>query len=267
MSAPDSASLISGGNWNWLNVANAPVTLNEALTGLNADDDGMANPDAGTVVEVVFNSGVVNGTGADLVILDAQFDIGFYLISCDYDGFVASTVADHSSGLNVASTGYYFQFAGPYSADITGVEVDLSNMSVPAGATVNAVRFTCVNTGCDPIGLCRLGSGGPTLAVTNLVAGSQASLSVTGATPNGLVAYAYSLTGAGPTALPNSLCPALTLSLSNPIHRIGSISADASGAATLSQTVPPNAALLQINLQALDLTTCEVTNVVTAFIQ
>ena len=89
---------------------------------------------------------------------------------------------------------------------------------------------------------------------------------VTGATPGAFVAFAYSLTGIGPTPVP-SFCTGLIINLSNPIKRLGSLTANANGEVTFTQNVPGSAALLQINVQALDFTSCLTSNVVTAFIQ
>ncbi len=107
----------------------------------------------------------------------------------------------------------------------------------------------------------------PVLAVNNLVAGSQADLDVAHATPGGPVVYAYSLTGTGPTPLGYTFCNgAVVLSLLPPLELIGVATANSIGNATFTQTVP-NAQFLQVNIQALDYTTCIPTNVVTDTIQ
>jgi hypothetical protein len=106
----------------------------------------------------------------------------------------------------------------------------------------------------------------PILTVTNLVAGQQASLDVTSATPNGIVAFAYSLTGTGPTILPSLLCRGIRLSLSQPIRRIGSATANGLGEATIVHGVPVVPGL-QVHVQALDFSTCMTSNVVTEFVQ
>lgn len=107
----------------------------------------------------------------------------------------------------------------------------------------------------------------PVLVVNNLVAGAQADLDVTQATPGGAVVYGYSLAGTGPTPLGYTFCNgAVVLSLTAPIELIGVATANSLGEATFSKTVP-NAAFLQVNIQALDFSTCIPTNVVTDTIQ
>ena len=106
----------------------------------------------------------------------------------------------------------------------------------------------------------------PILTVTNLVAGQQATLDVTLATPNGTVAFAYSLSGAGPTMVPSLLCPGISIGLSQPIKRIGSTTADAAGHASFVQGVP-NVPGLQVHVQALNFGNCLLSNVVTEFVQ
>lgn len=75
--------------------------------------------------------------------------------------------------------------------------------------------------------------GGFSISVQNLVVGQTATLQASGATVNGDVLSAYSLTGAGPTQ--TSLGPVL---LSQPIRQLPTMNADASGNASYSQTLP-----------------------------
>jgi hypothetical protein len=109
-------------------------------------------------------------------------------------------------------------------------------------------------------------SPAPILTVNNLVAGQQATLDVTLATPKGTVAFAYSLTGTGPTTLASLRCNGITLNLSQPIRRIGSAKANSAGDATFFQ-MTPNAPGLQVYVQALDFGSCTPSNVVTAVVQ
>ena len=64
VNAPDSASQISGAfdPNSWLNVVNAPVTVDEAFSGESILDEGFANSAPGLTFEVVFNNGVINSS-------------------------------------------------------------------------------------------------------------------------------------------------------------------------------------------------------------
>lgn len=99
------------------------------------------------------------------------------------------------------------------------------------------------------------GSGGFTYAIANLVAGSTATFSVTGATAFGNVIIAYSLTGAGPTVTPFG-----TADMSAPIKTLTTMSADAAGAASFSPVVPGGVAGVTLYTQCLDVTAGALSN-------
>ncbi|MEW6303553.1 MAG: PEP-CTERM sorting domain-containing protein [Verrucomicrobiota bacterium] len=154
---PGSATLISGGggSFQWLNVVNTPVTLNDAFTGFSVVDDGFANADSGTVLEFGFGPGVaVNGPGADLVIFDARYDAGDYALSTSLDNFIQELVYPAAVfAFTGESRSYYYNSGGPYSAQIWAAGVDLSDLGVADGASVSGVRLRTVNSSGDPIGL------------------------------------------------------------------------------------------------------------------
>ncbi|MEM7310325.1 MAG: galactose oxidase-like domain-containing protein [Planctomycetota bacterium] len=106
---------------------------------------------------------------------------------------------------------------------------------------------------------------GPTLTATGLVAGGSATLSVAGATPGGLVAIAYSLTGPGPLQV-GLACGSVQIELGLPVL-LGAPSADPAGDASIPGiAVPPGISGLPIWFDALDLTDCSSTNGVAAVI-
>ncbi|MBL7008785.1 MAG: DNRLRE domain-containing protein [Planctomycetes bacterium] len=104
------------------------------------------------------------------------------------------------------------------------------------------------------------GGGGPVLRVSNLVAGGVASLDVFGATPGGKVQYGYSLTGAGPTAVPGGGCGVIVVDLSLPIKQAGSATADPNGNASRSANVPAGTTGVMVWIQAFDVASCTLTN-------
>jgi hypothetical protein len=76
------------------------------------------------------------------------------------------------------------------------------------------------------------------LSSTDLVSGSEATLSIANATPNETQFIAYSLTGLGSTPVPRL---GVTIDLANP-HLLASGPADGSGSFQVMETVPPAAA-------------------------
>ena len=96
---------------------------------------------------------------------------------------------------------------------------------------------------------------GPQLAVTSLVAGSIATLSITNATPVNNVLLAYSVTGGGP--LPTIFGNVL---LSPPVFLMPVLATDAAGDASLSVGVPPGLTGLPLWFHAYDIFTASLTN-------
>ena len=140
----------------WGNVVNTPVTINEAFSGFSIIDDGFINVGSGEFYEVTFDPPIVNGTGSDIVVFDARYDAGDYTLRTSYDGFSASFVPSSwvDSGVDRS---YYYGGAGPASADVWGVEVDLSDLGVPDSATVSNIRVTVNNGAGDPLGVGAIG--------------------------------------------------------------------------------------------------------------
>lgn len=93
--------------------------------------------------------------------------------------------------------------------------------------------------------------GGPTapvLSTSTLVAGYLASFDVVNCTPNGGVVIGYSTTGGGPTGTPYG-----NASLSPPILQLPHLTADGSGHALYTTTIPAAASGVTVWLQAVDL--------------
>ncbi|HEX9792814.1 MAG TPA: hypothetical protein VGC54_02415 [Planctomycetota bacterium] len=261
---PDAAAQVAGGSgspWGWLNSTNAAVSVNDAFSGAGMVEDGFANSLAGVVVEVFFAGGVTNGPGADVVMLDAQFDSGTYFISADHDGF--GTEATVTPAVNTGEVrAYYYEHnaGGPFTATVYGGELDLSAIGVGAGASVTRIRFRMESSSCDPIGL---GAIVPdfSLTITGPCPGSV-TVDVSGATPSGSVAFATAL-GTGSFVIPGGFpCAGTVLGLSSAgiTHRT-TRTADAAGNISFPATAPAGACG-RLFVQAIDLTTCATTNVV-----
>lgn len=149
-----------------------------------------------------------------------------------------------------------------YSMDVTNGPSVSGSVGILAG-DVHRVEFYVSHTsGGGPIGpflgILRLDNftvlDGPTnlgfeLTASNFVAGGLAQLDVARATPGSLVMLGYSLAGGGPTMTPFGLAD-----LSPPIRTLPPLTADAGGSASMSSTLPPNSAGLNIWLQAYDVT-------------
>ncbi len=114
-------------------------------------------------------------------------------------------------------------------------------------------------------------SPSPVLSVITLTAGAPALISVDYVTPGSLVALAFSRAGTGPTSYLSATCGwAFSLSLSNPIGQLGvatAINLQNIGVAGFTPFVPVAAAGMQVHFQALAFDTCELTNVVSTFVQ
>jgi len=159
-SAPTSASMFSGttsGYINgWLNTANAPITVNDALSGPNILDAGIANL-YNSSFQLTFGSGsVLNNAGDDLVLFDARYDPGYYAISSSYDGFSNKLSILPSAFISTGESRSYYLEGYPIqtSATIFGAAIDLSLLGIPDGADVTDFRIWSLNgTGSDLIGM------------------------------------------------------------------------------------------------------------------
>lgn len=268
LTPPDSATLLSGGGGStgWLNVVNGFISISDAMSSNPIESAGYANLDMGTQIEVTFAGGVTNGPGPDLVMLDAQFDWGLYTISSDYDGFVATTQVDALAGtLATVSTLYYELNPGPWTPNVLGMEVDLTNLGVPAGSSVNSLRFLCSNAACDPISLAKIGSSF-TLEVSALAAGTTGTFTATGGTPSGSIGIGYSLAGNGPTFMNTGACGFMDVALTPPIGVLAILAADINGDIGYAVTVPAGASGLTAHFQALDFGSCTLSNGVTVVV-
>jgi hypothetical protein len=160
VTAPVSAQLVSGGDgpfFNWLNVANAPVTVEEAFSGHGILNDGYANFSTDTVVELAYGQGVLrNGPGDDLVLFDGRFDANSFGVTTSFDGFSSELSLFAGAFVNTGLTrSYYFGgLAQPYGAEIWGVVFDLSALGVPEGGLVDSIRVRGLeDNGGDLIGV------------------------------------------------------------------------------------------------------------------
>ncbi len=91
------------------------------------------------------------------------------------------------------------------------------------------------------------------------VAGETGTILIGGATIGGQVALAYSLNGPGPTSVNTGVCGLITVDLSNPIRLVGYYST-IGGSVNVPVNIPANAGGITIWIQALDVSTCELTN-------
>lgn len=261
---PGSAVVVNGGGglWGWINVVNSSLSFTQAMIQSPIEDAGFVNADIGTTLDFVHVPGVVNGPGADLVLFDAQFDTGQYRVSTNYDGFTASILADTLFGTYATTRPYYYEFgsAVPVNADVVGMEIDLTDLGVPDGEIVIGFRLVCENPGCDPISLAKIDRFA--LGVPQLQAGTSATLELSGATKSGTVGIGFSLTGTGPTTVNAGPCGNISVDLSAPVQVLAVNSADSSGNFYYTGNVPPTASGATVHLQALDLSTCALSNVV-----
>ena len=91
--------------------------------------------------------------------------------------------------------------------------------------------------------------GNPVLTVRDLIAGKTTTLDVNNGNAGDLVLVAYSLTGPCPTSTPLG-----TVALSPPIQKFPTLTADATGLASLQKTVPNGTASLAVWFHAANVT-------------
>lgn len=156
VATPSAASLVFGGGgpqFNWLNIVNTPVTVNEAFTGFGLVDDGYANAEAGAAMLLSFAPGTLrNNAGPDLVLFDADNNLNVYLVSTSADGFSHQNVASATTNTGVTRN-YFLGGAGPSSYDLYATTIDLSSFGIPAGQDVAQVRLFCEGPSNDLLGL------------------------------------------------------------------------------------------------------------------
>ena len=152
--------------------------------------------------------------------------------------------------------------SGPPVFPPMSFSVTFDNAFVTAnGVNGNVYDYFCsVHLSLGMVGSVEVLTGRPTLTVNNLVGGGTASLVTTGATPGGSVGVAFSTAGGGPTMLNAGPCGMVTVGLSNPITVAGVVPADAGGTATVTANVPAIATGVTVWFQALDLSSCVLSN-------
>lgn len=255
------------------------LTANDALTGL-ADPEAWANignlapclvPFAGlynlemgmipgsTNYHNVRNSMVLGIDGSNMSGMNVDFqgyDAGEELN--DIDGIWVST-----DGIEWYSVSTAWNVLIPLDSIWTAI-TDLDLTGTPVDTTGNfylmfAQEDNFPYNDLDGVGIDDINVDGTGVAfnytITNLVAGSTATFSVSGGTAFGSVALAYSVTGAGPTTTPYGV-----LDLSAPINVLAILTADVNGDANLSPIVPGGLTGVTLYSQGVDLTSGLLTN-------
>ena len=140
------------------------------------------------------------------------------------------------------------------AADLFGWRVSLSGDTALVGAILDDDAGTASGSAyvLSVSGPCLTGPTPGMVAVVN-------TLTLSNATPGGLVGVGFSLTpGSTPVG---AFCPGLTVDLANPTV-IGLMTADGSGNASFSGFVPASLSGTTAFLQGVDIPACEVTNLV-----
>lgn len=158
--APVQASLLAGGGsfWDWLNIVDVPLTVDEAFTGFSIIDDGYGNAEAGTTVEVIFEAGALvnHAGGPDLVFFEGQFTPGTGMYALTVDGFEGVLILG-TGGLPFIDSGvdrsYFYGFNHQLStADVFGAEIDLDFFGVTVGDFVTTLRIEVLTDFRAPLG-------------------------------------------------------------------------------------------------------------------
>jgi hypothetical protein len=168
LSAPTSATFQTGNPIaaiNWINVNNVNISISDAFSGMSVINDGLGNIPSNSIIEMTFAPGTaLNVPGNDLVLFEARFTAGSYLLSTSYDSYNSSIQPNFVfTGLNRAY--YYGLNWGPFSAQVWGAPIDLSQLGVPLGQYVNKIRLIATTNGADPLGIGSLSIPEPASAV------------------------------------------------------------------------------------------------------
>jgi hypothetical protein len=133
----------------WLNVVDAPVTIEEAFTGYSLLDDGFANFTETTVVELGFAADAAqNIPGPDLVLFDGRFDANEFAVSTSYDSFASEIPLTLDLFLYTFELReYFFGLQLPNTAMIWGAPFDLTDLGVPEGVSVAEIRVRSISGG------------------------------------------------------------------------------------------------------------------------
>ncbi|NQU49433.1 MAG: hypothetical protein HQ519_12355 [Planctomycetes bacterium] len=152
---------------------------------------------------------------------------------------------------------------GPFTYTIT---FDAAFMAAnPANG--NLYGFHCeVHQAFGMVGSVKVITNNPVLTISNFNAGQITTLGVSGALPNTIVGFAYSLSGVGPTNFNVPGCGAMTLSLSNPVTIVGTAVADVAGNAAVTARIPAGTVGARVWVQAVDLGACKLSNGATMII-
>jgi hypothetical protein len=255
-----SNALVSGSGNYWIERAGLAVNYEDATTEL----DLAHNPTGLTY------SAAVTGVGSDMLWTKVQSNGGggFY----DYIGFYHGTGAGGHGTYGgffaiTPVTGGHVKFYVTNGGDTMNIDIDEANdgtyeyhyessgIIANFGATLGTgVGIGGYNASCDNWDLGD-GPSGPSYAITGLVGGGTATLTVSNATAGGGVLIGYSLTGAGPTMTPFG-----PVDMSAPITQLPALTADGAGVASMSTGVPGRASGFTVYTQAADLSTSALTN-------
>jgi hypothetical protein len=168
LSAPTSSTFESGNpmaSIDWINVNNVNISISDAFAGMSVIDDGIGNIPSGSIIDMTFAPGTaLNTTGIDLVVFEARFDAGSYLISTSYDNYNTTvSIVQSNFVFTGISKGYYYGLNhGPYSAQVWGAPIDLSQLGVPEGQYVDNIKLIATFNGADPLGVGSLSIPEPT---------------------------------------------------------------------------------------------------------
>jgi len=260
--------------------SNMALTNNDALTGL-VDPEAWCN--VGQLAPcIVPNSGAYNlEMGLDPIstnyhnVRNAMVlginGGGATNLALDFMGYNAGEETADFDGVWVSADGLeWFHVSGSWSSelptgstwtavagmDLTGTPVDTSgDFYLMFGQEDNFPYNYLDGIGIDDISVAAPGPPPLTYAVTGLVGGGNATLTVSGASAGGGVLIGYSLTGAGPTNTPFG-----PVDMSLPITQLPTLTASASGVASMTTGVPTRATGFTVYTQAADLTTSALTN-------
>ncbi len=191
---------------------------------------------------------------------DGLYDRIFFYSSGNGGGWGTQYYQDLATPILSSRVSMYFTNAGDtlnvdFDDDFDGVVDQHHENSGALGVATGGTMYGIGTWAMGSYDNWSVGAGGPVLEVRNLVSGANVTITVSNASPGGLVRHGYSLFGGGPVATAYG-----DLLLSPPYTELPGMIADAAGVASYSAPVPPGTTGIAVWFHAMDMGTLSFTN-------
>lgn len=200
----------------------------------------------GTINTMSITGGIPNG--------DVMFGYGFN------EGILDTEAICEDSELDIVDFTELATVTGDASGN-SSFSIFVPSSFLDASVLIQSLDMTtCIESGLNSETIVEAGSNITHLPVNPGTAGGTNTLSSTGAFPNGDVTYIYGFIEQ--TVAADNICPGLQAGIFNP-RILTLLTADPAGDSSLVVNVPANFSGVEVKLQAVDMTSCTPSNVVT----